>query len=885
MKLSDGQVKLVQSSPGHNLLAALELAELGWNVFPLRPGSKAPLLPRAHETGIVCRGECGQDGHGAWDGTTDPKRIIGWWSRVPNAGIGANLGEDRVAFDIDFQNGGKRLAAFPATRTHLSGRGNGNCHLIYKFTENSAASKLIPKTAGLGRGLDLKVGMGAYIVMPPTRHESTDKPYSVDIANNAIEHVLTDEEVAAIFEEAGVTAPTKKSKSVARTATSGANPLAELLTNPPAQGGRNDWLTRVAGHYAKQYRGKRDLYDLHIEQANMMLPEPVSQYELIKVAESIWRSEIMNHEERQVDMANGYLIGDGHKMMCQVMVKMNDEMVPALAEFSDFDIHALGVAVDELDRLMFWVRLYWNGKQIDTTLNSEILGDDRAIRKWLAARGLTIDPPINAMPRTSTGVRLLRYLNSQNPTQVKIADTLGWHDELNAFVTHEGIIDRNGFKSKEDAGIVADPRLVERDVAPFNYGFVETADKARGVLKEVLTFQDETVTSVFGAWWAACLLKPQIQARTSLFPFFGIEAVSESGKTNGFFDLMVQMNGNTRGQIAPTRPVLRDYSSANRNGIVWADDLDSLEPYGELLRASTSNGTAAKMDMDRNGIKNTQVVAPILITGESLGMNQQKALIDRSVVLNVPSPKGRRSPRGDWPQWEDVLDLLAEFPEEKGGLTQLSGWYVQEALQASDKVLGALKEVKRLGSGRLNDKMAVLRAGARLLDHFCGQENAFEGSGEHALRLETWIEEQDRLGWLDRDNTLTTQILPWALRTWGFPQSPMAAPDGGRFAGIDTPVFVKPVTGAWSGDTLGDEEEVEVWVSVAQLAAAWARDHNHRVESRTETEQALKQQADALDMGKGKAFALTNSRRKGWFRVLPKAYGQAVINRAMGSED
>ena len=886
MKLSNHQVKLVQSSPGHNLLAALELAELGWNVFPLRPGSKAPLLPRAHETGIVCRGECDQDGHGAWDGTTDPKRIIKWWTQVPNAGIAANLGEDRVAFDIDFQNGGQRLAAFPATRTHLSGRGNGNCHLIYRIEQGTEASKLIPKTAALGRGIDIKVGKGAYIVMPPTRHESTDKPYSVDVANHGIEHVLADNELQAIFAEAGVTASTKGKKSQAgtRVAVTGVSALAELLTNPPAQGGRNDWLTKVAGHYAKQYRGKRDLFDLHLEQANMMLAEPVSTYELVKVGESIWRSEIMNHEERQARIENGYLVGDGHKLMCQVMVKQNDEVIPALAEFADFDIEALGVAIDELDHLMFWVRLYWNGKKIDTTLNSEVLGDDRATRRWLAARGLTIDPPINAMPRTPTGVRIMRYLNSQNPTQVQIAETLGWHEDLNGFVTHEGIIDHNGFKMKEDAGIVADPRLIERDVAPYNYGFVGSLDKAQAVLKEVLSFQDETITAVFGSWWAACLLKPQIQARTSLFPFFGIEAVSESGKTNGFFDLMVQMNGNTRGQIAPTRPVLRDYASANRNGIVWADDLDSLEPYGELLRASTSNGTAAKMDMDRNGIKNTQVVAPIFVTGESLGMNQQKALMDRSIVLNAPSPKGRCSQRGDWPQWEDVLDLMAEFPDEKGGLTQLAGWYVSEALKVSDKVMGTLKEVKRQGSGRFNDKMAVIRTGARLLDHLTGHGEAFGGSGEYAQKVEAWIEEQERIGWLDRDNTLTTQILPWALRTWGFPQSPQAAPDSGRFAGIDSPVFVKPTT-EWTGEMLGDEDDVELWISIPQLAAAWARDHNHRVEARTETEQALKQQADALDMGKGRAFALTNSRRKGWYRVLPKAYGMAVINRAMGSED
>jgi hypothetical protein len=712
--------------------------------------------------------------------------------------------------------------------------------------------------------------------------------------NLGIEHVLTDTEVDAIWAESGTqfTADRKTSTTIAKTAHQPVVPitsnvsLVELLTNPPAQGGRNDWLTRVAGHYAKQHRGDRDKFIASVTLANTLLNDPLDQFELEKTANSIWNTETANHPERAATEHTGYLTSQDGILYCQVVVKQDDMNVPALAPFADFDIEALGVAVDELDRRMYWVRLYWNGTTIDATLNAEVLGDDRAIRKWLAAMGLSADPPFNAMPRTSTGVRILRYLNSQKPPQVHIVDTLGWHDELDAFVTHDGLINVHGFKKKEDAGVVADPKLVERDVAPYVYGFNDTWVKAQAVLREVLTFQDETVTAVFGAWWAACLLKPQIQARTSLFPFFGVEAVSESGKTNGFFDLMVQLNGNTRGQIAPTRPVLRDYSSANRNGIVWADDLDSLEPYGELLRASTSNGTASKMDMDRSGIKNTQVVAPIFITGESLGMNQQKALLDRSVVLNVPSPKGRLSTRGDWPQWEDVLDLLAEYPEDRGGLSTLAGWYVQQALLVNDRVLEVLKRVKRKGSGRQNDKLAVLRAGASLLDHLSGQENAFETLGEYATRVEGWIEQQSTMGWLDKDNTLTTQILPWAIRTWGFAGSPLPGSDSGRFAGIDTPVFVRSLGNTeWDGTpTLSDEEQIEVWVAIPLLAQAWARDRNHKVEARTETEQALKQQADALTLDKGKTFALPGTRRKGWYRKLPKDYAEAVYNRAMGSE-
>ena len=609
MKLTDSQREAVDKAPSPNLLAALELAEQGWNVFPLRPGSKAPLLSKA------------QGGRGCLDGTTDPDTILNWWTNVPNAGIGANLGDDRVAFDIDLQHGGKHLDSFPTTRTHFSGRNNGNKHLIYKYTPGSKTSQLKPKTAALGRGMDIKITTGGYVVMPPTRHESTGQPYTVSEINDGIEHTLTDQELEQIIREAtkaDMVKPVSK-----QTVTSD---LTDLLGQPPSEGGRNDWLTQVAGHYAKKHRGNKEQYLAGINFSNDLLPEPLPADEVTKTAESIWEAEQRNHPERAATLENGYLVAEGPTIYCQTIIRQGEEQVPALGHFADFDIKAVGVAIDNQDRRTYWVRLITFEKQLETAIPGEMFGDDRAVRKWLAARGLSVDPPINAMPRTAIGVRLLRYLNSQNPIKVQITEQLGWDSNLKAFVTHEGLITANGPVPKEEAGVVASPSLVERDVAPFKYGFEQTADKAQAVLAEILTFQEPEIASVFGAWWAACLLKPQIQTRTSLFPFAGVEAVSESGKTNGFFDLMVQLNGNTRGEIAPTKPVLRDYASANKSGIVWADDLDSLEPYGELLRAATSNGVWSKMDIDRNSVKNIQMVAPLFVTGETLGMDTQKAL-------------------------------------------------------------------------------------------------------------------------------------------------------------------------------------------------------------------------------------------------------------------
>ncbi|SED00744.1 bifunctional DNA primase/polymerase [Streptomyces sp. PAN_FS17] len=69
------------------LNAALNAAERGWHVFPLRPGSKQPAL---HGEKYCTRtGECA-GGHLKWEqrATTDPDRIRAAWSRAPfNVGI------------------------------------------------------------------------------------------------------------------------------------------------------------------------------------------------------------------------------------------------------------------------------------------------------------------------------------------------------------------------------------------------------------------------------------------------------------------------------------------------------------------------------------------------------------------------------------------------------------------------------------------------------------------------------------------------------------------------------------------------------------------------------------------------------------------------------
>ncbi|MEU7963721.1 bifunctional DNA primase/polymerase [Streptomyces sp. NPDC049097] len=72
---------------GDLLTAALEVAERGWHVFPLRPGTKRPALHG--ERACPGTGPCA-GGHRKWEerATNDPDRIRAAWSRAPfNVGI------------------------------------------------------------------------------------------------------------------------------------------------------------------------------------------------------------------------------------------------------------------------------------------------------------------------------------------------------------------------------------------------------------------------------------------------------------------------------------------------------------------------------------------------------------------------------------------------------------------------------------------------------------------------------------------------------------------------------------------------------------------------------------------------------------------------------
>lgn len=672
--------------------------------------------------------------------------------------------------------------------------------------------------------------------------------------------------------------------------------LATLLSHAPGVegSGRNDWLTKVAGHYARTYHNMQDLYLAHCAQANRMMGEPLDDKEFEKCTASVWRGEHARNPERALDASCGWLKSGRTRMMTQVGKKdpNTGDVSYELEEYADFDLAAIGVMVEEGDTRTYWVKVrrkrrgIGDTEEFDAVIPGSMLGDDRKMRSFLSARALTILPPRNMAPQDgSPGLRVQRYLESQNPPTVTVSKTLGWDQAIiggaGGFITHDGVITADELFTSEQSGVIPLPSLLTGGVAPHRYGFDGDRDEARRVLGEVMTFHQDDVTAVFGAWWAACLIKPQIEARTALFPFMAIEAPSESGKTNGFFHQMIELNGNRSGEMNPTYASLRNMAAAHKNGIVWVDDLDDPSNLMELLRAATSGGSIAKMGEDRESIVSATIVSPVVISGEALGLGAQKALLDRAIILKAGSPTGRASHHDPArPQWDDVLALREQYP---GGLADVAGWLVQEALRHADTAVGQLKNL-RLGTGRIADKFAILRAGARLLDAVLAGDSddvagAWAGDGRVAQDVEAWIGGQAESN--SMDNALTLEILPWALRKWHYVDKPQAGERAGMDA--DSPVFVRnwdqnPVKAQLFG-----ERQPEVWFNTDLLAEAWSRDRGGRVEKRTQTAVALGDQALVLG-AKNRQFKLTGGNgRRAYYRSISGDMAQMVLERAQGS--
>lgn len=628
--------------------------------------------------------------------------------------------------------------------------------------------------------------------------------------------------------------------------------LAALIRKMPAMhehDGRNNVFTAVLGHLAKHIP-YQDAFEGLAGALNQHFGTPLDEQEWRRCSGSVWEAEQESISSVRFRNEAGMLASEGEQLWTPTKVKQGDAHVEIPKPWGDFDLRLRGIIDTPDGGVQYVVDVIKAGRATRAQLDRRGLGEWRVLQTWLAHYQATVAPPPNDSARNVPhNVRLHRYLMDQPAERYKAARALGWESEAcegGGFLCHEGVITSRGLQAM--GKVVPDPRLV--GWAPYRYGFEHGDGEAIRVLREVMTFHDGTVTAVFGAWWIACLLKPQITKHTALFPFMALEAPSESGKTTGFFNLMLQLAGNYEGHGEYTMPVLRDRASAHRSGIVWVDDISDPTGVLDLLRQATSGGVRAKKAADRTANETVELVAPVVLSGEGLGsLGMEKALLDRAVRLEVPNPTQRRSLRDpERMQWDDIVALREQY---SGDLTQLAGSVVQSVLRLADRTT----ELPRLrqGGGRRSDVFAILLTGATILAELLDDTGIIG-------RVERWIAAQE--GPSD-ENYLTRFMLPYLLRKYNVPRTAQGALSG-------MPVFV-------------DNDGV-VWFSEVRCADEWRQIARTPRERQLGSADSIRSQRKALGIdGNGTRKQIgkysSGNARVSRYQRLPDGISAKVVER------
>jgi hypothetical protein len=553
--------------------------------------------------------------------------------------------------------------------------------------------------------------------------------------------------------------------------------LSQLLASPPAEGGRNSWLATVAGHYVNLCRGQRDLYDVQVSLANALCRPPLSEEEAAKVADSVWgympkSLAVVKEGAPAFDQSeqSGYLRGDGMSIFTLIEHKDDEgEKSFLFKRWARFDIEVEAISED---RSTYRVEITdLSGRRVRTSLSRPELAHAKAGDAWLAQHSLIVlsKQGMSAELKDARSIRwydrLWLYIENKamsNPNLriLKLADHAGWNGQ--DLVAPDGRV-AYGEKSADYTIRSRDGSLLSR----LTWGTRGlTPDLVRDLLREVMTFHWPEVTSVFGAWWMACWFKPIMEEYGGQFPIFGFMAPSGVGKTTGFTGLMMQLAGLSK-PIQATVPVVRDSMSVTSVTPVWLDDMRSDQYDGilNLLRHSTSGGDMSLKNIKTGGVDSDTIrlVAPVFLSGESLPGLTEKAIRDRTILLEtLRSPSSRRS-RFDpeQPQYNDVLRVIDEHrdPTRPGiGLSSVAFDVAASVAPLASGVAGLMR-LHQVDLGRRGRYLTVLRVGSKLLAEFLGTEEYDEHVSEYISN--------EVAQYHPNSNSLVTEFLPFAMERIG----------------------------------------------------------------------------------------------------------------------
>jgi hypothetical protein len=236
--------------------AALNYAAQGIPIFPCR--EKKPLTK-----------------NGFKDATVDPGIIRTWWGEHPDAQIGMPTGQSSHIMSIDLDSPAaaqhleeleKQHGELPATRHIQTSPGRRQIHLRIP---DGVSVKTVAAFHGVN-GFDIR-GEGGYVILVPSIHHGSGKPYQI----------LIDETLAF----APVWAIDKFGNSKPRVQPNA--PAAEEKTIPEGQ--RNAKITSLAGTLRHRGFTKAAARNALVEENNARCTPPLPEREVETIINSVWR--------------------------------------------------------------------------------------------------------------------------------------------------------------------------------------------------------------------------------------------------------------------------------------------------------------------------------------------------------------------------------------------------------------------------------------------------------------------------------------------------------------------------------------------------------------------------------------------------------------------
>ena len=228
---------------------AFEYAELGFQVFPVKPDQKTPLFKNWQKRA-----------------TKDPKKISEWWGcRSPMANIGVVTGRPSGIVVVDVDVKGEKPGLESLTRlieeymlceTRTSRTGSGGKHLYYEQPELEIRNKV-----NLLPGIDIR-GQGGYVVGAGSI-----------VAGNPYEWI--ESRPLAKLSKEFIDLTTGSSKVV--------------HSGRVAEGTRNNYLASVAGQLRASGLGRSKIETQLLEENLLLCDPPLDESEVRQIATSISR--------------------------------------------------------------------------------------------------------------------------------------------------------------------------------------------------------------------------------------------------------------------------------------------------------------------------------------------------------------------------------------------------------------------------------------------------------------------------------------------------------------------------------------------------------------------------------------------------------------------